>query len=355
MTLSGNQPLVLELGTLSSLPAAAQAIYESAALSLRSDGTAGNLVVGEKFLGHCKAGCDNSGGAAGDKNVEIQSGLYKMVVALTTAAGDIGRPVYATDENTYTLDPAGASGPNTLVGVVHRRESASKAVVTMMPATYQPQSEAGSVIEFFDDFLGIDGALTKETGSVGVWSTVDVGDATEAAVADAHGGAMALVIAATSEAEDAVLYFGDQLNFDIDSLLRMEFRAKFITPGSGVTIVAGMAGDHNLDKDTVAQNAWFRCEGGLALVAESDDGTTDTDDVAIATITTNVWYDFAIDFSDKSALKFFLNGTQVATAGTFSLAAYTGGLQPYFSADKASGTGTGQLIIDYVRILARRG
>lgn len=225
--------------------------------------------------------------------------------------------------------------------------------------------EQDTRVKFFDDFLGSYGSLINATGTwagtvTSVWETVDVGDATEAVVADVSGGAVALTIAATSEAEDAVLYFGDQLNFDIDQLQFMEMRAKVTEPGTGVTVVFGMAGNHNLDKDTVAQNAWFRCEATLAMVCETDDGTHDEDDVAAMTLVTATYYQFLIDFRDTAALKFYVKTedaktwTQVATAGTFNMASYTGNLQPYFSCDKASGTGTGALTIDYVRIIAER-
>ena len=200
------------------------------------------------------------------------------------------------------------------------------------------------------------------------WATVDVGDATEAIVDDEHGGVVALAIAATNEAEDAVLYLEDDLMFDIDKLKTVDFRAKAITPGTGVTVVFGMAGAHNLDKDTIAQNAWFRLQASLALLVETDDGTNDNDDGATGvTLTTDTWYWFRIDFTNSANVKFLyrtdaanawtdLTATALAALGktAFDMSKYTAGLQPYMSLDKASGTGTGTLKVDKITVRCGR-
>lgn len=355
MALSADTQIELEIGSFNDLPVeAAATIYAGSMCSLTEDGYADVLTAGEPFVGHAYSGVDNSAGAAAAETVNLHSGIYRAEVALVVNYEDIGLPVYASDDATVTLDPGSATGPYTLVGHVIRRASATRAVVefsTLPEAGGQIQPQNTAV--FFDDFIGYQ-AMTSETGSTGPWLTVDVGDATEALVADADNGQFALILAATDEAEDAVLYMGDQLNFDIGKLKTMEFRAQAVTPGTGVAVVAGMAGDHNLDKDTVAQNAWFKWPAGLAVVAETDDGTTDNDDKAVATQVTATWYDYKIDFTDTADVKFYVNGTQVATATTFDMSAYTGNLQPYFSADKASGTGTASLIIDYVRIVSAR-
>lgn len=216
-----------------------------------------------------------------------------------------------------------------------------------------------------DDFIALGAnimspATVTETNRNG-WSVVDVGDATEAAVSNEPCGAMALTLAETSEAEDAVLYHGDQLSFDIDKLRTVEFRAAVVTPGTGVCAVMGMAGAHNLDKDTVAQNAWFRLDASLVLKVETDDGTTDNDDAATGiTLTTATYYWFKIDFTNTSDVKFYVKTegstkyTRVASSTTFDMDQYTSGLQPYFSLDKASGTGTATITLDFIRIISER-
>ena len=190
--------------------------------------------------------------------------------------------------------------------------------------------------------------------------TVIVAGASVAAVADEHCGAIKMNIANTTEAEDAVLYMGDQLLFDIDKLKTFECRAKVVTPSSGVKVVLGMAGNHDLDKDTIAQSAWFSFDGAMACKCETDDGATDNDDVTAATLTTDTYYYFKIDFTTVTNIKFYIKTpgattyTQVGTTTTYSMAGYTSGLQPYFSCDKASAAGTASLTIDRIRIVSER-
>lgn len=207
---------------------------------------------------------------------------------------------------------------------------------------------------FWDDFMGKEIGLS-ETGSEGRWDDVIVStQGTVGIKADINAGAATISVGASDEAQDAVLYMADQLNFDIDSLTTLQFRAKVITPGVGTVVVMGMAGDHNLDKDTIAQHAWFRLDASLALKVESDDGTNDEDDVAAGTIVTDTWYVFRIDFSEVADVKFYLDGAQVGSATTFDMSNYTGNLQPYFSIDKASGVGTAEIVLDYTQIKGAR-
>jgi hypothetical protein len=220
-----------------------------------------------------------------------------------------------------------------------------------------PQGIGEGDIVLFEDFLWTDAIGTEGVmQTTGLWEVVDVGDATEVPSSDVHGGIFALTIAATEEAEDAVLFHDDQLLFDIDLLKTFECRLAVTTPGTGVTVVWGMAVAHNLDKDTVAGNTWFRLDANLALDVETDDESTDDDDNTTAlTLTTGTYYTFKIDMSDKAAVKFFVNGKQYPDASTtYVMSNLTTEMQPYFSLDKASGAGTGALSIDWVRIVSAR-
>ena len=63
---------------------------------------------------------------------------------------------------------------------------------------------------------------------------------------------------------------------------------------------------------------------------------------------------FRIDLTDPSDVKFYLDNQQLLLSTTFDVSAFSGRLQPYFSLDKGSGTGTGSLTIDWVRLAATR-
>lgn len=210
---------------------------------------------------------------------------------------------------------------------------------------------------FYDDFLGAAGGDPFD-GTI-IWNVVDVGNATEAIVADSSNGQFLLHLTNADEAQDAVLYQNDNKTFDVGNGLIAEFRINMaVAPGTGVCAVFGMAGDHNLAKDSVTEHAWFRLDASLAVKVETDDTTNDNDDIATGHTAIAGTYDiYRIDFTDLSDVKFFINGSRVASGTTFdmsNLLAAEEQMQPYFSLDKASGTGLGDMNIDYVKIWSNR-
>lgn len=210
-------------------------------------------------------------------------------------------------------------------------------------------------ISFKDDFLGFD-FLDTETGSKGIWETVEV--ALNQAIRidpDEQNGAVELPLDADSNAEDAVLYFGDQRPFNVDQGCIFEARINMsVLATTGVSVVMGMIGDHNLDNDTVTEAAWFRMDASGVLKVETDDTTNNNDDIATGiTLVAGTYAILKIDFTDLSDVRFFVDGASVATGTTFdmsNLSAAEAKMQPYFSLDKASGTGVGTLVIDYVKV-----
>jgi hypothetical protein len=207
-------------------------------------------------------------------------------------------------------------------------------------------------IRWVEDFIGTAGGGPFDGTTV--WNVVDVGDATEAITADSANGVFKLHLAATNEAEDAVLYHGDNKTFDVGSGLIFETRVNVaVNIGTGVTAVFGMAGDHNLAKDSVTEHAWFRLQASNAVLAETDDTTNDNDDIATGvTAVAGTYNIYRIDFTDLTDVKFYIDGARVASGTTFNMSNLTAAeqqMQPYFSLDKASGTGLGDLDIDYVK------
>jgi hypothetical protein len=212
-------------------------------------------------------------------------------------------------------------------------------------------------VQFIEDFTGVAGGGPFD-GTID-WSVVDVGDATEAIVDDSANGQFLLHIHATSEAEDAVLYMGNNKTFDVGSGLIFETRVNMaVSPGTGVCAVFGMCGDHNLDKDSATEAAWFRFDASMVCKVESDDTTNNNDDTATGvTAVAGTYNIFRVDFTALADVKFFIDGVRVAASTTFDMSNLTAGeqqMQPYFSLDKASGTGLGDINIDYVKIFSDR-
>jgi len=172
-------------------------------------------------------------------------------------------------------------------------------------------------------------------------------------------GVMALALEATSQVQNVCVSFGDVLALDSLMLRYVEFRARMAVAlgTTATTMVAfGLASERNDTIDTIAEAALFRIlgDGSDAVVVESDDGTTNNDDVATGVTLTTTFKRFGIDFSKGlSDVRFFAddaNGrlTRVASGTTFDLSALTAGegLQFYAQIQKAANTELGTLQID---------
>jgi hypothetical protein len=106
-TLATNTPRDYEIGERGSLPViAADIIYEGAAVGLVvGTGHARPLTSVDVFAGFAEDKADNSLGAAAAIYVDlIKKGAVKLAVTGAVIT-DIGQPVYATDDNTFTFTP----------------------------------------------------------------------------------------------------------------------------------------------------------------------------------------------------------------------------------------------------------
>ncbi len=94
--------------------AASTQIFKGAFVGLASTGYARPLVAGDPFVGIAYGAQDNSAGSNGDKDVQVYT-LGDFSLALSGAVvGDLGRPVFASADDTLTFDGDG----NSYVGVV---------------------------------------------------------------------------------------------------------------------------------------------------------------------------------------------------------------------------------------------
>ena len=208
--------------------------------------------------------------------------------------------------------------------------------------------------EFYDDFNGAVAALPTSADPATAWMIDDTSSAGAPTYTKGTSEAV-LTLASNTEVENVCLHFNDALDFDIDSIIRMEFRAKVTaTLDSATTVVMGLGSARADDPDAVAANAFFKLAGSNAVVVETDDGTTDNDDNATGVSLSSTYKRFVIDFSGgKSDVKFYVDGVKVGTE-TFTMSAYSSGLQPIFQIQKTSDANTDALTIDYVKVVSRR-
>ncbi len=125
-TLAKEAVRAYEIGSINSLPViASDIIYEGAAVGENGSGYARPLVAGDPFCGFATRKADNSAGAAGDKRVEVRTaGLVQLSIS-PLAITDIGKDVYASDDDTFTL----TQGSNTRIGSVRRWVSTGIGVI----------------------------------------------------------------------------------------------------------------------------------------------------------------------------------------------------------------------------------
>jgi hypothetical protein len=103
-------------------------IYEGAAVGENGSGYMRPLQASDVFAGFAVRQADNSTGNAGDKMVNVRSkGLVKLTVAgvNSIANGNDGTPVYASDDDTFTL----TAQSNSLIGRTHRYIASGIAIV----------------------------------------------------------------------------------------------------------------------------------------------------------------------------------------------------------------------------------
>lgn len=127
-TLAANQAREYELGDNSEYPVIANdIIYQGAAVGENGSGYSRPLVAADPFQGFAIAKADNTGGSAGDINVNVRTrGKIRLTVAGATAITANDRPaVYASDDNTFTL----TSTSNSLIGYVSRWIASTDCIV----------------------------------------------------------------------------------------------------------------------------------------------------------------------------------------------------------------------------------
>ena len=117
---------IYELGNINELPiASGEIIYQGAAIGGNSSGYAKSLGEGDLFLGFAEDHIDNSLGSDGEKNIRVRkSGAILLEIAGITLA-DINKPVYATDDDTFTLSSANA----VYIGQISRIDASGMALV----------------------------------------------------------------------------------------------------------------------------------------------------------------------------------------------------------------------------------
>jgi predicted RecA/RadA family phage recombinase len=145
-TLAANDVRSYEQGDMNDLPViASDIIYEGAAVGDNGTNAHRPLVAGDRFAGFAVQKADNAAGAAGAITVWVRTKGRIQLPISSFDVTDVGKPVFASDDDTFTL----TQGANSHIG------KAVRFVAT------------GSTIVEFDAHNPPPGLLTELTDSSG--------------------------------------------------------------------------------------------------------------------------------------------------------------------------------------------
>lgn len=168
-TLARDADRVIELGGVQEYPViAADIIYGGGAVGDDGNGYCRPLVAGDAFRGFAERRADNALGAAGAQRVRCRTWGETQLSISGLAITDVGKDVYASDDNAFTL----TESINTRIGSVARYVSSGIGIVSF-------EANRGDVAE-----------LTENSAAIGGTNDGNLPDltATAPAVTDSTGG-----------------------------------------------------------------------------------------------------------------------------------------------------------------------
>jgi len=116
--------------------AAGTKIFGGALVGCTDTGYARPLQAGDKAVGFAKDGVDNTAGADGDTSVELKTRGKVCLDMPGISIADVGKNVYASDDDTFTL----TATSNSLVGKLVRVAEPEKGVVAF-DFLFNPETE----------------------------------------------------------------------------------------------------------------------------------------------------------------------------------------------------------------------
>jgi hypothetical protein len=227
-----------------------------------------------------------------------------------------------------------------------------------------------SPFQFCDEFVGaghtagIPAAGSPVAGYPWVKKIVGAAPPTVALVQNSAGGQIACTLLATSEAEEASLYFNDSLCVDTTKIGQAEWRAALsVAPSAaGVLAALGLGSAWVGGPTNTARYMQFGWTANGNLLIQSKDGQGNTYSFAAAQIggaaivSDTASHIFRIDWSNPADIAFFYDGNRVNAVGSVVWAA-TGAnaiLQPWSTVYKPSGTGLATLTLDKIDVFNGR-
>jgi len=283
------------------------------------------------------------------------AGTRKMVAAGALSVFDV---VYGAEGG--KVDDTANANP---IGVALEAATADGDYIEVLPIAELAGEarEFGGIDETYDFIGDYPAAGTALTGND--WTKVET-LGLGVISSDQPNGVLKFSFDAVAEAATAALYMVNA-PLDIDQNPIVDFRLAVYDIGddAALDINFGLANDtHATDADAITESAFFHLDGGdLSLCCECDDGSNETAATdTLVDLVDDIFYDFRIDVTDKSDIKFFYRAvgattwTRLLPDTTFSMAAATGALTPIVHVEKENNDTTADVRLDKVRIRAER-
>lgn len=224
--------------------------------------------------------------------------------------------------------------------------------------------------QFSDEFVGaghtagIPAAGSPVAGYAWVKKIVGTAPPTVALVSNGAGGLVASTLLATSEAEEASLYFNDSLSVDTTKIGQAEWRAALsVAPSAaGAQAFLGLGSAWVGGPQNLTRYLGFGWSASGALLIWSKDGAGNTYSFAAAQIggsaitSDTAQHLFRVDWSNNADVGFYYDGNRVNAVGSVVWAA-TGAnavLQPWSTVYKSSGIGLATLTVDKIDVFNGR-
>ncbi len=208
------------------LSAASANPFAGSALSFNADGYVHELVSGEKFAGFCVQTIQtkNMAAADGSRFIETIAGAFVATLPITVAVADIGRRVYATDDNAFTFTDNGAS---TFIGRVIGQDNTSRAIVLcqteeILDSHRYSLPGAGAALSASSDRTLL-GGLTIKAGMLRLGSRIRIraqaiitaSNSSDTILLDIGVGSTVILAATAIDAVNSMIGF-----FDLDIIIR---------------------------------------------------------------------------------------------------------------------------------------
>ena len=173
-------------------------------------------------------------------------------------------------------------------------------------------------------------------------------------------GIMKLGHTSTNQVENNCLSWGDILSFGLDKrpVWKSRIRLGQASLDSTTSLFFGLTGDRADAIASITVRVGFVMVSSVSstiVYVVTDDGVTDSGNVSTTIALGTGWKDFEIDARAKSNILFYMTDndnrrTRVGQGTTFSMAAYSGSLQPNYQIQKTADTNVDYLNADSVEM-----